>query len=147
MISGLSDFYIRKARPSDLLILKEIADQHKHELGFVLRPALSRSIGREEVLVAEDDTDLLGFVEYHHRRDEQTTLYHIVVTSDCRRQGVGKALINHLRDEARDLQKSVILLKCPDDLSAQEFYKRVGFRPIREETGKKRSLVVFVLDI
>lgn len=139
------EYKIRKATRTDLDIVKELADSCKHELGFVLRPALARSIAREELLVAENKTSVIGFVEYHHRQDEQTTLYHIAVTQDHRRMGIGEALVDALRDEAHALRKSSIQLKCPADLPAKSFYAQIGFQPAKEELGRNRSLVIFVL--
>lgn len=140
-------FSIRRAGQGDLDAIKELADRHKHELGFVFRPALDRSIARKEVLVAENNTDVIGFVEYHHRRDDQTTLYHIVVAPAHRGMGTGRALINALRLEARDLGKSVIQLKCPADLQAQSFYEHIGFRSVGRDPGKQRVVIVFALAV
>lgn len=141
----MEDYTIRKATPADLDAIKVLADAHRHELGFVLRPALARSITRDQVLVAENSAGLMGFVEYHHRRDAQTTLYHIAVIPECRRRGVGRALVNALRAEASALGKRTVLLKCPADLPAQGFYGRLGFNLLGEETGKSRPLVVWTL--
>jgi GNAT superfamily N-acetyltransferase len=90
---------------------------------------------------------LIGFVEYHHRRDEQTTLYHIVVIPARRRQGVGRALIDALRNEALALRKQIIRLKCPADLPAQGFYARLGLDSLGEESGNSRPLVVWALSL
>lgn len=138
-------YIIRKAKFTDLDAIKILADAHKHELGFVLRPAIARSIARGEVLLAENGAGLTGFVEYHHRQDEQTTLYHIAVASNHRRQGVGSALIDTLRNEALTLGKQTIRLKCPADLPAQEFYAYLGFNSIGQELGNGRLLVVWTL--
>lgn len=143
----MSDFFVRKATQADLGAIKELADSHRHELGFVLRPALARSIAREELLVAENHAGVIGFVEYHHRQDEQTTLYHIAVTPDHRCLGVGKTLVNTLRAEACVRGKDVIRLKCPADLPARLFYERIGFHSVGEEQGKDRPLIVFALVI
>lgn len=148
MTSGMTEtLTVRKALPSDLDAVKLIADAHRHELGFVLRPALARSIAREELLVAENRAGVIGFVEYHHRQDEQTTLYHIVVASDHRWQGVGRALVNALSEEARVLEKQTIRLKCPADLPAQGFYARMGFNRVGEEAGNKRTLVIWAFPL
>jgi GNAT superfamily N-acetyltransferase len=147
LTSGPSSLGVRKATPGDLFAIKEIADQHKQELGFVLRPALSRSIERGELIVAQDNARLVGFVEYHHRQDEQTTLYHIAVVPHYRRRGLGTALIKALRDEARDLGKACIRLKCPAGLPAGSFYEHLGFHSVGEEPGKNRLLTIFILTI
>jgi ribosomal protein S18 acetylase RimI-like enzyme len=136
---------IRKAVKANLDDIKKLADQHKEELGFVLRPALEKSIDGLELFVAENNNQIIGFVHYHHRKDEQTTLYHIVVNSLYRRQGVGKELINALYSEAINMKKEVILLKCPKNLPANSFYEDIGFKLNREEEGKVRALQVWTL--
>ena len=43
-----NDYIIRKATPVDPDAIKVLADAHRRELGFVLRPALARSITRNK---------------------------------------------------------------------------------------------------
>ena len=66
-----SDYVIRKAVDADLDEIKKIADSHKKELGFVMRPVLARSIAQEELMVAVNGVGIMGFIQYHHRRDER----------------------------------------------------------------------------
>ena len=147
MISGTNNFKIRKATLKDLEKIKMIADAHRNELGFVLKPALARSINKNEVLLAESGGSILGFVEYHHRKDYQTTLYNIAIINSARNSGIGKALINSLYTEAKNLNKHFILLKCPVDLPANRFYKNIGFQLLRHEKGKKRALSIFLIKV
>ncbi len=141
----MSDLVIRMATQADLRELKELADAHKDELGFVLHPALARSIAQGEVLVAENNAGLVGFVEYHHRQDEQTTLYHIVVAPDYRHQGTGRWLIERLADEARAAGKGFIALKCPAILPANDFYAHTGWSLVGSEPGKRHPLTLWRL--
>lgn len=141
----MSELTIRKAIPTDLDVLKSLADAHRRELGFVIRPALVRSIERGELIVAANSTGLIAFVEYHHRRDAQTTLYHIVVAPDYRRQGIGRRLVERLADEARATGKEIITLKCPTALPANEFYARTGWSLAGSEPGKRRPLNLWQL--
>lgn len=135
---------VLKAVPSDIDAIKSLVDNYKHELGFVLRPALLESIHRGEVFVATTGCEtLVGLVEYHHRRDEQTTIYHIVVSDEWRRRGVGNKLLAALKEESRDKNKSHILLKCPVDLPANDFYSRMGFQLIAVKNGRSRKLNVW----
>jgi len=144
MTSGSSEhFIIRQATPEDLGVIKHLADQHKKELGFVLRPALEKAITDQELLVAQVEDQVVGFVHYHHRRDGQTTLYHIVVDTNFRSQGIGKALVDALTLEAKRHGKRQILLKCPVDLAANSFYQRIGFSLLRDEEGNRRRLRVW----
>lgn len=146
MDSGATDtLVIRKATLADLDAIKAISDAHRRELGFVLRPALVESIERNEVLVAENHQGLIGFVEYRHRQDEQTTLYHIVVAADYHRRGIGRRLIERLADEARMAGKEFIALKCPVTLPANAFYARTGWSLVGSEPGKRRPLNLWQL--
>ena len=72
---------------------------YKHELGFIIRSALERSINASEIIVAVDKNDgnTLGFVHYHHRKDGQTTLYNIAVNPAYQKRGIGAQLIDTLR--------------------------------------------------
>ncbi len=145
LTSGIIEVYIRKAALKDLDAIKSLADVHKKELGFVLRPALASSIERDEMLVAENSRGVVGFVEYHHRQDEQTTLYHIAVCSDHRRQGIGQRLVEVLINDAVEHSKRYVLLRCPVYLEANRFYARLGFSQIGVDPGKQRQLIVWRL--
>lgn len=145
LISGNSRITLRKATLDDVDAIKMLADTHRHELGFVRRPALVEAINRDEVIVAQNFHKIIGFVEYHHRGDDQTTLYHICVELAYRHQGVGRSLIAVLRDEARHQGKCVIRIKCPLDLPANQFYKQVGCSLKGEEQGKRRLLTIWDL--
>lgn len=139
-----SHFSIRKAALDDLDAIKQLADQHREELGFVLRPALEKAITDQELLVAEAEELIVGFVHYHHRQDLQTTLYHIAVREERRSQGIGRALIEALSIESSKRGRHQILLKCPKNLTANSFYANTGFSLTHAERGKKRELNVWV---
>jgi len=146
MTSG-DKLIVRKAITSDLDGIKRLADIHREELGFVLRPSLEKSIADLEIFVALSEDTLIGFIHYHHRRDQQTTLYHIAIHPNHRLQGGGQCLILTLRDEAITIEKAFILLKCPIPLASNKFYERIGFRLAQVEEGKKRALNVWQLDL
>ncbi len=134
---------IEKAVTSDIDRLKAIADIHRTELGFVRKPALLEAIDRSEVFIAKYNQSIIGFLKYHHRQDKQTTLYTIVVMTEYRRQGIGKALIGALIEDARILNKYFILLKCPVDLKANQFYKALEFSLDDIQLGKHRRLNIW----
>jgi N-acetylglutamate synthase-like GNAT family acetyltransferase len=138
---------VRKARLDDLDGIKQLADQQRSELGFVLRPAIKKSIERGEVFVVSRGNGIIGFVEYHHRRDEQTTLYHIAVSSRDRNNGIGKSLFAALEEEARRKGKRLIQLKCPETLPANGFYAHLGCKHQATENGNSRALVVWRKDL
>jgi N-acetylglutamate synthase-like GNAT family acetyltransferase len=137
------EIFIRKAQQNDLDEIKALADSHKKELGFILRPVLARSIDQGELLVAANHRGIVGFIQYHHRRDLQTTLHNIVVKPDHRGMDVGQKLFSNLIDEARSIQQQMVLLKCPEELDANGFYARMGCHQVLIENGKARRLNVW----
>lgn len=140
---------VQYARLDDLDAIKRLCDDHRLELGFVMRPTLEAAIQAQEVMVARETVSglCIGLVHYHHRRDAQTTLYHLVVVQNSRWHGVGRALVFALRDEARSRGKSLIRLKCPESLPANQFYAKVGFAKAATEPGKLRSLNLWEMGI
>jgi ribosomal protein S18 acetylase RimI-like enzyme len=124
-----------------------MANAHRRELGFVRKVTLAASIRQKEILVAENDGHIAGFVHYHHRRDTQTTLYNIVVSPEKRERGIGKRLVKALVTETQSCNKKWIVLKCPAELPANKFYRRIGFRRWRKEPGKRRTLIVWRLSM
>jgi len=140
---------IRKAQHTDLDAIKAIADAHKTELGFIRRPTLEKSIQINEILVAIDENNqaIVGFVHYHHRKDKQVTLYNIVVISSFRLSGIATQLISALVNEAKFRQSEYILLKCPEELTANQFYECYGFWAMPQEKGKHRALNIWRFDI
>ncbi len=148
MTSGNSRVLYRKAISADLEAIKSLADQHKNELGFVVRAAFAKSIDASEIILALDENGaVLGFVHYHHRKDGQTTLYSIVVDEVHRRRGIGKRLVAELGEEARRKGQSFIFLKCPTELAANSFYRAGGFDLRSTVEGKHRALHEWILEL
>lgn len=138
---------VRPAGERDINSIKALFDRHRIELGFVLRPSLAKAIELGEVLVAIRDRKIVGAVHYHHRREGQTTLYHIAVDSPYRSQRVGRALVTRLRKLCSQRGMMCILLKCPAELPSNIFYERIGFECRDREKGKHRELNVWVKNL
>jgi N-acetylglutamate synthase-like GNAT family acetyltransferase len=138
---------IRLGRDSDIDWLKTLADRYKNELGFVRRGALFESIKNGQLMVAERSGQKVGFIQFHHRRDGQTTIHNIIVAPDQHGKGIGSALISYLSKRCRALGQHSIALKCPVNLNANSFYERVGFTIVAQEPGKLRSLNIWRLSL
>lgn len=54
-----------------------------------------------------------------------------------------KSTFGAIEKEARQKNKSIILLKCPEDLPANQFYGSIGYTKMLVETGKIRRLNVW----
>jgi ribosomal protein S18 acetylase RimI-like enzyme len=140
---SLDQLSIRKGILDDIPAMKQLADHHKRELGFIVQGALRTSVNKSELFVATLNNALCGFVQYRHRLDHQTTLYNIVVDAKYRERGIGRELVKALINEAFARKKLIVLLKCPTDLPANSFYSRCGFILDRVEPGKSRSLNIW----
>jgi ribosomal protein S18 acetylase RimI-like enzyme len=134
------DMMVRFATAEDVPAVKAVADRHRHELGFVPMAALVEAARERRLLVAVLDGKVVGFVHFRCCRDGHATIYEIAVLPECRRQGIGRALVEAVVQEAALRGCAVLQLKCPIDLPANEFYRRAGFTEAGIEEGKRRPL-------
>src|SRR5437870_824514 len=136
------------AQECHLSSLKELAEQHKRELGFVNREILRKAIQAQSVLVVpvgeEEPALLAGMVHFYIRRDNVVGLYSIAVAEAYRRRGIGCLLFHELVNITRASGTTQLRLKCPADLPANLFYQRLGLELLTVEPGKRRQLNVWV---
>jgi ribosomal protein S18 acetylase RimI-like enzyme len=145
----ISDIHVRPARSTDVTTCKKIADQHRTALGFLTRAIFSEAVTRGQLLVAERNMrQLVGFVRFNHRvRGTETAIYDICVDGQAQRQGIGHALILSVASECRKYGRSSIILRCPEESPANDFYQRIGFQQRGIESGRRRRLVVWRLPV
>ena len=136
-----------KANPNDVKHIKIIADANKSKIGFVRRQVLLEQQKRGWLIAAKLDSQIVGFISYRHRRDNQTTLYEICVIEEYQGNGLGTQLMDALVNESRGFGKERIVLKCPAELPANRFYSKYGFLFRAFEQGKNRPLIVWELPL
>jgi ribosomal protein S18 acetylase RimI-like enzyme len=135
---------IRKATIDDLKSIKALADQEKIALGFTFSSVIQEGIEQGYIFVAEYSGEIVGFQQYYHRkRDAVTTLYRKTVAKDWRNKGIGKMLVDEVKEEARHNGKEILRLKCPIDNASNQFHMDYGFELIRVDPGKRRKLNVY----
>lgn len=115
---------------------KAIASTFRKELGFVNRAALQASEAAGELECIPG----IGFCNYHHRQDEQTTIYEIAVSREHQGQGWGRLLFYRVLCSAIEQGKSKIVAKCPEDNLSNGFCQRLGFKLTNVEPGRVRRL-------
>lgn len=79
-----------------------------------------------------------GFCHWHLRQDGQLTIREIIVLPKMQGQGIGKVILEELKERGADS----IFAKCPADLPANGWYKKMGFElesTERTRTGKKMN--------
>jgi len=134
---------VRWAYEKDMDAVKRLADDNRNALGFVVRTSLEEQACRRELLIAEQQGRVIGFVSLHHRRDGWTTIHELCVTEGSRRRGMGRALVEAVEDDALRANQNGIRLKCPLDLPANGFYARLGFTRVAIEEGRRRPLAIW----
>jgi ribosomal protein S18 acetylase RimI-like enzyme len=138
---------LKSVSPPQILDAKLLLDQNSRAVGFVTRAAFKKSAEQEELYVATLAGIVVGFVRFHFRRDGGTTVYEIVTSRDCRRQGVARALVHAVAQATRARGLDEIRLKCPEGSDANGFYPRVGFRLSETVPGRKRRLCVWLMKL
>ena len=116
---------IRQASLEEIDVIKQVADAHTKELGFILRPRLELAVERGELLC---EVCTGAFCLYHRRRDGITVIYDICVPADNRDCGIGRGFVECLEPP--------IQAKCPADLPANVFYRRLGFDLLGQEHSR-----------
>lgn len=127
---------VRFARAQDIASVKRIANQYKNELGFVMLPKLYKSLERRELYVAEYNRRVVGFCNWHLRKDGRITIYEIAVDKAHIRQRIGAGLL-------ASLPAHPTRLKCTTDNPANHFYAAVGYEHVSTEGGRTRPLNVW----
>lgn len=142
----MTSITVRLANLNDISACKAIADAHRDELGFIVAASFADSIRRGQLLIAERDEKVLGFVRFNHRvRGNETALYDICVTKSAQGQGVGRLLVETLIESCRLRGRHSIILRCPENLVANSFYAHLGFQRMTTEQGRRRPLVLWRL--
>lgn len=145
-MKGLGTLEIRPIQEVYICFIKELADQNRESLGFTTKQKFQEVMIQKRGLVAIENEQVVGFVIYRHRKlDTQTTLSEICVTQERRGHHIGKKLIDALVEDCIKKSRAFIQLKCPIDLPANEFYRKLGFKLIAIEDGKKQQLNVWQL--
>lgn len=126
---------VRLATLDDIDAIKNIADKHTREIGFVLRPALIEHCRKGTLLVAVIDNSIIGFCNYHRRKDNISTIYEICVDDNYRNKGIARNLINEV--------PKPIQLKCSVDNESNIFYQKIGACMVDTLPGKKRNLNLY----
>ena len=147
-----TDINIRWGVEGDKYAIADITNENYKILGSAILGEIKSALQGKEVLVAENNTGVIGFLIFHIRKDNGLALYSMAVRKWYRNRGIGTLLIEKLLSEAKRSGVHTINLKCPADAPANNFYQKRGFKKVGEvenvsRKGQKRKLNLWRYDV
>ena len=136
---------LQEAQVADLVRLEHATAGMYHEIGFdtaEVPPRAANDISglphRHSVIVAEADHVVAGYAAWRDEAPGVAYVEELGVHPDFQRFGIGKALIDELRGQARDYRITEIVLRMWQRAEwAAAFYKKLGFEPIDDSAPLK----------
>ncbi len=113
----------------------EIQEQYKKYF-FVRYSQLEAAVQSGQVMAACQGKDVLGYI-WSVRRNGVVKVRYLAVGPKAAKKGVGKTLVQHLKETNRDAYS--IQLSCRTDYPAWKFWKKIGFRVVRDRPGKAKA--------
>lgn len=120
-----------------------LADKNWKKLGFVPAEALRKAAGENTIIAATDhDGTVLGYAWYSVTRSvSEARIHHLCVAEQCRGGGVGRKLVDEVKDRTKNLR--AIALRCRRDFEDScKFWRQVGFVPFTEIAGRGQEETV-----
>jgi ribosomal protein S18 acetylase RimI-like enzyme len=122
--SYTTDRFLRIERGPNALELVEQSVDPPFRKAFPLD-----DVDEREAFVAESAGQIVGFAAYAHQKwNRRTELCHLYVSPNCRRSGVGRALVDAVVSAAREAGTRCVWLETSTHAwPAIQFYRRLGF--------------------
>lgn len=142
---------LRKATPADLPTIRVIAQQtwpvtfgsilSLDQINYMLEWMYSIQSLEKQVnesghtfLLASLGDQAAGYASYQldYEREKQTKLHKLYVLPETQGKGVGKRLLDEIKEIARQAGQQQLLLNVNRDNKAVQFYGKLGFTVIEE---------------
>lgn len=105
--------------------------------------ALAKTIEQDHYyLLAEDNQGLCGCLAAVHHNDREAELFWLHVALHCRRQGLGKGLVEELLRRLEPSIQTLYVVTFQKNTTALVFYKTLGFVNDREEIDSHDGVLV-----
>ncbi len=144
----MSDFIIRKIELKDAGELCKICSE---EMGYECAPALVKSkiekldSKREDVFVAEEESQLLGFIHVERYDvlyfESMANILGLAVKKDFQKQGLGKALLLAAENWAQE--NGIRLMRLNSGINRKDahgFYEHLGYDSEKEQKRFVKNL-------
>ncbi|MCF6402567.1 GNAT family N-acetyltransferase [Chitinophaga filiformis] len=109
-------------------------------LGMFPDGAFYEHAGKNCILGAIDADRLVGYLLFRIIRSNQLiSITHLCIDSNYRNNGVAGRLVDFLRDKFQYQVKGITLTCREDYKAASGFWKKYGFKPVREKRGRNND--------
>ena len=116
---------------SDLEKLIKIEEQAFDAASYPLsRRNFLYHIRKKHILVVKIDSKVVGYLLFFTYK-KSWRIYSIAVAEEFRRKGLGRSLINHLREYAAGKAGYLLLEVKADNIQALHLYALLGFSPLK----------------
>ena len=155
------------AQKSQLFIIKELAyiiwpvaygeilsqEQLDYMLDLIYTiESLEKQVDKKHVfLLVEDDNQFIGFASYelNFENSNKTKIQKLYVLPEIQGKGIGKNLINYIKQIAIDNKNSALILNVNRFNKAKEFYLKYGFeitKEIKIDIGKNYIMDDYIME-
>lgn len=134
-------FELQLAQESDFPQIIRIGNQHRSEMGQVLKHNLKTGVQNRTLLVAKSSSGkVIGFVLWHRRLDGWATVYDIGVDREIIGRGVGRALFNSV---PRPRQLKAVA----ENTRSHDFYKAAGLVEWGRSISRRGRTLIHFRDV
>ena len=156
------------AQKSQLFIIKELAyiiwpvaygeilskDQLDYMLDLIYTiESLEKQVDKNHVfLLVEDDNQFIGFASYelNFENSNKTKIQKLYVLPEIQGKGIGKQLINYIKQIAADNKNLGLILNVNRFNKAKDFYLKYGFeitKEIKIDIGSNYIMDDYVMEL
>lgn len=114
--------------------------------------SLQQQLPTKPFLLVEDEGEFIGFASYeiNWENTTKTKIHKLYVLPQIQGKGIGKLLINHIKDIAVQKQNSALILTVNRFNKAKDFYQKLGFHIVEEKQfpiGKGYIMDDYVMEL
>jgi diamine N-acetyltransferase len=97
--------------------------------------SLQQQLATKPFLLVENEGEFIGFASYetNWEHTSKTKIHKLYVLPNIQGKGLGKTLINHIREIAQKAENTALILTVNRFNSAKEFYLKQGFHIVEEK--------------
>jgi diamine N-acetyltransferase len=116
-------------------ILSKDQFDYMMEMMYSLSSLEKQLLHPKPFLLIENEGQFIGFASYEINREKttKTKIHKLYVLPQIQGKGIGKLLINHIKEIAQKAENSSLLLTVNRFNTAKEFYLKQGFIIVEEK--------------